>query len=335
MVTEIRPDTAAIRDAVESACRAPSLHNSQPWRWEWTGERLELYAVAERMLGHTDPSGRQLVLGCGAALHHARVALSAASWIPTVTRLPDPSRPDLLAVLDFDRPHTVDARDAALALAIDARHTDRRPFAAPTTLRESLVDLENAARREGASLSILDAEARSDLARASELSAAIREGDEAYRQELAWWTGRAEPGDTGVPASALLDDEAAGDIDVGRRFPTGAGTLDTAQPKADASALAVLSTRADERIDWLRAGEAMSAVLLEATAAHLATCPLTHVTEIEASRGIVRTATARTGEVAGFPQVVIRLGARSARGLPTTSRRPVDEVFVDRSGRDG
>lgn len=324
MINVARPDDTTVRDAVELACRAPSLHNSQPWRWEWRDGRLYLYADESRILGETDPSGRQLVISCGAALHHLRVALSSSSWSPGIARLPDPARPDLLAVLDFDRPHGVHARDAALALAIRQRHTDRRPFAEPTTLRENLVDLENAARDEGASLVILDRDARPQMVKASELSASIRKFDAAYREELAWWTGGAAPTE-GVPGSALLSDDTASEVRVGRRFP--GGTLTPNREGADASALAVLSTKDDTRLDWLRSGEALSAVLLEATAAHLATCPLTNLTEIEASRGIVRSATARAGEVAGFPQVVIRIGTREVPKLPATGRRPLDEVF--------
>ena len=55
--------------------------------------------------------------------------------------------------------------------------------------------------------------------------------------------------------------------------------------------VAVLSTDGDGRREALGCGGALSAVLLEATLAGLATRTLTHITELEASRAIIRTLT--------------------------------------------
>ncbi|WP_342216715.1 hypothetical protein [Nocardia asiatica] len=41
--------------AIESACRAPSVHNSQPWRWEFDGAELRLYRDDDRLLVSADP----------------------------------------------------------------------------------------------------------------------------------------------------------------------------------------------------------------------------------------------------------------------------------------
>ncbi len=71
------PDCAVIRDAVMLACRAPSLHNSQPWRWVAEGATLQLWADLCRAMTATDHTGRELTLSCGAALDHLRVAMAA------------------------------------------------------------------------------------------------------------------------------------------------------------------------------------------------------------------------------------------------------------------
>ena len=92
---------AAQRRIVECATRAPSVHNTQPWRWRAGPDRLELLADPDRRLAETDPDGRNLVISCGAALHHAQVVAGALGWAPEVTRHPDPTQPDLLARLDL------------------------------------------------------------------------------------------------------------------------------------------------------------------------------------------------------------------------------------------
>ena len=82
--------TNALADAARSAGSAPSIANTQPWHWRARGDTLELSADTSRQLNTADPEARLLTLSCGAALHHARVALSAAGWQVEVDRVPDP-----------------------------------------------------------------------------------------------------------------------------------------------------------------------------------------------------------------------------------------------------
>src|SRR5689334_6449698 len=78
--------TEVLIRAAETARLAPSIHNTQPWRWVVRGDRLELFAVAARQLREQDPQGRLMQLSCGAALHHALVALTAEGWVYDVDR---------------------------------------------------------------------------------------------------------------------------------------------------------------------------------------------------------------------------------------------------------
>ena len=93
----------------------------------------------------------------------------------------------------------------------------------------------------------------------------------------------------------------------------------------DHSKILVLSTYDNERASVLQCGEMLSAVLLDATMAGLATCTLTHITELRASRDIVASLIEQTTT----PQVLIRVGlAPSIEDVPpATPRRPLDEVF--------
>ena len=94
-------DTDVIKGAVELAVRAPSLHNSQPWKWVAVGGVLELFADATRIGRATDSTGREVLISCGAVLDHLRVAMAAASWEATIDRFPNPNNRDHLATLEF------------------------------------------------------------------------------------------------------------------------------------------------------------------------------------------------------------------------------------------
>jgi hypothetical protein len=65
---------------VAAATRAPSIHNTQPWRFVAGPDRLDVYLDTERALPVLDPTGRQQIISCGSAVEFAVVALTAAGY---------------------------------------------------------------------------------------------------------------------------------------------------------------------------------------------------------------------------------------------------------------
>ena len=120
-----------IEDVVRTACRAPSLHNSQPWQWVFNRGQFRLIPDPSRVMD-TDQSAREAFISCGAALDHLRVAMAAAGWQSQVDRVPSPNSPNHLASIEFIPMDFVTDRDRMDASAIRARRTDRLPFSAPT-----------------------------------------------------------------------------------------------------------------------------------------------------------------------------------------------------------
>lgn len=306
MIEQTAPPRDTLHAALSVACRAPSLHNSQPWRWQLAAHSMHLRADPARMLLATDPTGRQMVISCGAALKHARVAFAALGWHTVIHRLPDPTDPDHLASIEFEPSGPIRARDVALAAAAVRRRTDRRAFL-PGDLAEPITSrLVSVARTEGAELLILPPMVAPELLVASRSADLEHDTDAGCRAEPSWWTGTtASP--RGISATALLT-------------PPG--------HTPDGATLTVLRTADDDRRNWLRTGEALAAVLLEATAAELATCTLTHLTEIEDSRAVLERAIASLGARPGHAQVVVRVGrVHSPLPGPRSPRRPRIDVL--------
>ena len=325
-MTTLTPGRDVIRDAVELACRAPSLHNSQPWRWIADDASLDLFADAGRLMPAADPQGREITLSCGAALDHLTVAMSAAGWDTTVTRFPDPYKPFHLATIGF-RPATTDANDPrrARADAILRRRTDRRRFDPPADWARLEIALRQAMIPYHVMSDVVLDDARPHLAEASRLTQQIRENDPSYEAELQWWTSPLAAHE-GVPQSALVSATEAARVDVAREFPTAAQGQQVNDDRVDQSKIVVLSTHhEDARLDVLRCGEALSALLLECTMAGMATCTLTHMTELAPSRELIRKLTGQQG----LPQLLVRIGqAPGADGAAPgrTPRRPIGEV---------
>jgi nitroreductase len=169
-------DTTVLAAAARAAGHAPSIHNTQPWRWR-VGRTLDLYADRGRQLAVTDPEGRLLTLSCGAALHHAVVALAAEGWRADVVRLPDAAEPNLLARIGAAEPIAVEPSAIRLLQTRSLRHTDRRPVTDREVDPAAVVKVELAVHTAGAALHRLDREQVIDLAGAAAHAQAVESLD--------------------------------------------------------------------------------------------------------------------------------------------------------------
>jgi hypothetical protein len=318
-------DTDTLRSAVQLACRAPSLHNSQPWRWVVDDSGLHLYVDRTRILHAADKSGRGAHISCGAVLDHLCVATAAAGWTASVERFPDPNNPDHLATFAFRPTSLVTGDQRRRADAIVRRRTDRLSFAAPRKWEYLNPLLRNAIDATSVNLDVIADELRPELAEASRLTESLRMYDSSYYSELYWWTGHFETSD-GIPQSSLLSADESNRVDVGRSFPVSAHNERADGIGQDQSTVLVLSTDADTTDDAVRCGEALSAVLLECTLGGMATCTLSHLTELQASRNLIAHLTGR----AAMPQLLIRVGEAQVLGElpPMTPRRPLRDVLT-------
>lgn len=310
----------ALNAAAREALHAPSIFNTQPWRWRVT-DALELRADWSRRLAVADPDGQSLLVSCGAALHHARVSLAASGWQVTVDRTTGDR--DLLARVRLAGRGTPDPAAVALRDAIRSRRTDRRPFADEPVPGEILDALASAAAEEGVRLHRVRTNQMPMLAIAVSLAAAAELTNPAYRVELVRWTDRPEWSGDGVPAETAVRK-------VPRRVPVrdfvlnhGAGLPVT--PGGDlGAAYLILHGEGTAVADWLRAGEALSAVLLAAVSRGLAVAPLTDVLEVAHPRDLV---TGLLGEP-GVPYALVRCGypIDPTPLAPSPRRDPVDVI---------
>jgi hypothetical protein len=326
----------AVTEAVSLATRAPSVHNTQPWRFRIGGDRVECFADFSRQLPVLDPTRRQLYVSCGAALHHLTVALRAAGYASNVQLTPDEQhnatgetdQPAPIATVLVSLGPPASAGDVALAAAIDERHTQREPFADRHVEHAALAGLRQTAETEGAWLAILDS--REDQIT---LAVLLNHADQAelanpdYQRELHNWR-RTEPATDGIPTSALPEpairhsEVPVRDFTAGDPHPADQAPPPTDSPPPDERpALLILGTDADSPTQWIHAGQALSALLLAATTQGLRASMLGQVIDLPATRAQLRTLLRLIGE----PQMVLRIGYGPA--APATPRRPLTEIL--------
>ncbi len=309
------PDRETIHTVLSLTTRAPSIHNSQPWRWRVGENSLHLYADPDRHLLTTDPGSRDLLLSCGAALHHALVALAALGWQAKVHRLPNPAEPEHLAAIEV-HPFPESELDVTLAAAIPRRRTDRRLYNAWSVPDADVALMGARAARAGVMLR--------QLAQLPKLQDIVAQAvwqhatDHDYLAELSTWSGR-YASRAGVPARNTPPSDPTATIP-GRLFagPALAQPPDVTSDD-DAAVVLALGTKDNTALARLRAGEATSAVLLTATALGLASCPVTEPLEIvetrEEDRGI-------RGQWFSPDVAADRLGAGQCRSAACRSALP-------------
>ena len=316
---------AVVEYALRAATRAPSVHNTQPWRFVVAPPRIELHLDRERVLSVVDPAAREARISCGAALFNLRTALQAAGVNVVVDLLPDPERPDLLAVVRLGGFRSATPELKSLAAAIDRRATNRRPFLDRPVSLPHRTALLRAAEAERAHLYLLDTpRALNTLATLLRRADHLQEQDPAFQRELRRWTDESAGRDDGVPRSAGGPRPIGGSLLTPRQFHPGRAVE---RPFEQDPLVAVLATHGDGPRDHVRAGVAMQRVLVTATAIGLSTSFLSQPVEVPITRSAMRALL----ELRGAPQTVLRVGY----GYPAarTPRRPVAEVTAV-AGRD-
>ena len=314
-----------LRSLLEYAILAPSGHNTQPWLFCPTEEGVDIYADRGRALPVADPEDREMVISCGAALFHLRVAARNTGMTPSVEPFPDQSNRDLLARVRLAQGPPPTADELRLFRAIPVRRTNWLSFenrSVPPDLPARLVE---EAEAEGVGLRFLEASQREPV-RALIMEADRRlDVDEDYRREMVMWLGddESERSGSGMPLypediglSVAYDSPLPSAVPISDLVAAHHGRL-----AEQASRIAILYTAGSSPDDWLRAGQALDRVLLSAAADGVSASFLSGPIQVDNLTPALRTL---LGGDVQYPQMVLGLGYAPPRDR-RTPRRPLDE----------
>jgi hypothetical protein len=315
------------RFAIETAVWAPSLHNTQPWRFGARSGEISLYADPDRRLAVADPAGREMLISCGAALFTARLALRYRGYVPEVEVLPDPDRPMLVARIRWAGQVPPAEYECALYQQVPSRRTHHGGFEDADLPAPVLAALGHDVGRHGAALQVMaDGGRRAAVSAVVDAAESLLRLDAARSQELARWAPA--PGSSrsdGVPAGAYLAQPGATDPPfLGRDYAQGRGwgaVTGGPAPRA-AGAVCLLTTPRDEPADWVNAGQALQRLLLDASSCGVSAALHSQPLELPELRDLVR----RQLTAGSHPQMIIRLGLTGQGGV--SQRRPVGDVLI-------
>ncbi|NGO40885.1 Acg family FMN-binding oxidoreductase [Streptomyces ureilyticus] len=317
-------DATAVQALMAAAVAAPSIHNTQPWRFglDPDSRSIEVRADRRRPLPMIDPDLRAQHLSVGAAVFNLRVTAAHLGWNPVVRLLPAPDDPDLLATMQLTAVPAADGPPSFRDLyeAVERRHTSRMPFTGRPVPDPVVTEMISAARVEGAHLDVPDIMGTRRLLRLTQAAEARNASQPARTAEARTWVTLPRA-DTpyGIPLTALGSRDASG------RMPMRDFTGSLPAPHLPVlrferhAQVALLWTLRDGREDWLRAGQALEHVLLTATVHGVRTSMLHQAMEWPD----LRAATGGSGRRC-CPQLLIRFGyGPDGHRTPRASAFPV------------
>ncbi|MFE2728257.1 Acg family FMN-binding oxidoreductase [Kitasatospora sp. NPDC059327] len=320
---------ADLRLVAEAGGAAPSLHNSQPWRFRPTDDRtgIELRADPARAVPFADPDGAALHIAAGAALFNMRVAAARLGREPAVRLLPALDDARSLALLDLSEPaRTARPFGRDLYPAIADRHSSRQPFANRDVPEAVLGELIAAAHAEGVALAALEESAvRRVLALTAEAEDRIAHDPQRQAELRAWLRPDGAVGATdGIPLAAVGPQDHDARVPT-REFAGRPPYRDTPAPPSRRfealPQLCTLTTAGDGPVDWLRTGQALERVWLLATVHGVRLTVWHQAVEWPDTRWGLRDPADGPGHV----QLVLRAGYGPPG--PATPRRPVTETL--------
>ncbi|WP_103939803.1 Acg family FMN-binding oxidoreductase [Thermomonospora echinospora] len=306
---------------VDAAVQAPSIHNSQPWQFLLVPGGVEVHSDPSRRLPAVDPQGRSMHISLGAAVLNLRLAVRYLGRREHTELLPDPRDRRHVATVRAGERYTPGGDDEELYEAIPHRRSNRSPFEDVPPPPGALEPLITAAAAEGAELRFLDQDESDFLLYLALMADERRRESPAYRRELYNWVTDDPYRDDGIPLAAVGPWTEGGpvslrDLAPDREVPGRASVRLEREPT-----VAVLTVRGEDAPpQWLRAGQAMQRVWLDATRRGLAVSVFTTPLEDPELRDALR----RPSDPITY--VAFRLGY--APPAAATPRRPVDEVIA-------
>ena len=306
---------------LNAAGAAPSMHNTQPWRFEVAGHVVDVLLDEERTLPAEDPAGRMIRVGLGAAAFNVRVAAAMLGYDADHAIAPDPERPEIVVRVFLGERHDR-SYVAELYPEVHRRRTYRGPMLELQIAPAVRTVIGAAARDEGAGLTWLNGGARDRLLGAV-LEADLLDAydDERHAERTRWIGGHRER--DGVPEETIGPQPArypAPHRDLGADAPPRATAEFESRPQ-----VAVLTTTADGPDDWVLAGMALQHALLVASSydvsASFVNQPLEHAETRQYVRALV--------PAGHYPQLIARFGYPATPGGRRAPRRPWQETVDD------
>src|SRR5215213_1882183 len=304
------------------AILAPSIHNTQPWRFSVAEDRILVFSDQLKWVEVADADQRELHISIGCALENLIISAEHFGYGHQVHYFPrttDGKQFTELILTPGGGPSSLRSRD--LFDAILVRRTNRERYEARAVSEEDERRLQACFIEEGVTLYMTsEPEIRREADALVGRADAIQFSDPAFREELAYWMGR---GVFGTPwLFARLSQMAASYLDLGKYVAKKESDLLMGAP-----VLAVICSEENDRESQVRVGQAFERMALTAAALGIGIQPMSQLLQVPDTKAELAQL---IGCANSFPQQSFRLGYAGAEKEHTPRRRLVETLVYDK-----
>lgn len=327
MAMTSKADEATMREICRYGTLAPSVHNTQPWRFKLAGPAIEVFVDPASILQEGDPTRRELWLSMGACLENLCLAAGSLGYktgLKTDAHGDFDQRP--VAVLKLSKSA---GGDKEWLKAIEERVSDRFSYRSKPVSQNLLNKISGSWQSKSVKVMATgDPELLTTLGELTEKGLSVALGFPGFRKELSelvhfnWQRPK-----VGMPGYTLTRG-TLGSVLEKASLATGLGSrkkaVEDGRLIAAGPAVIMTFTSGDTPLYWLEAGRAFQHALLQAALLGLHTATVAAVVEagdfhedIEALAG-----------TAWRLQTVSRAGYPTKQHVPHSPRLPLEEVII-------
>lgn len=316
---------ALIIKIIDYARLAPSVHNTQPWRFSIQDSGIAIFVEPSRALEAGDPTGRELWVSIGICIEATLQAARGLGIKATITSLQTDTRTQAVAVIHCS---SMTKKDPQLLRLLKERRSYRTSMQ-PATIPSSLQRACQKAIKDLPTVSLVLVTNDGQIATIADIAdrgMRLALSSHAFRQELApllhynW-----SPARTGLHGF-VLNHGALGSIWEKWSVKWGLGSKRKAhadrQKVVEASALLFILSKGDVPHFWLDVGRAYMRIVLEITQAGLAHSTITAPVEADRFHEDIEKMLGTHDRI----QSMIRIGKATKQLARTSPRLSTDEL---------
>lgn len=291
--------------AMKCAGFAVLTNDWRPWQFRLADQQVELSAAPNPSSAAADSDDREMMIRCGAALFHFKLALKRYGCLGRVELFPDLAEATLVARIHCGVSSPAAVQDVALFDAMARKRNKSTSWSEPPISESVLEAIQSAATGEKAWLEFSQCDASRDRL------VTLAESNAKVPAVAGYRLAQTEPSRVAQWTRPLLT------------FVVGAGdakkyTVEPGQKRAsEMAALAVIKTKTDDKHGWLATGEAMARVRLLARTSEISSQVFDQGFQNRRLREVLRMTIGRKG----FVQAIMGFGLQPARWTAATSER--------------
>ena len=308
-----------LRFLLRYAALAPSSHNTEPWRFAVTPERIDLFMDEARWLKVADDDQRELHISVGCALENLLVAAEHFGLGHGVQYLPDNGKDLLAACVTFSETgQTSSFRPPVLFEMLTVRHTNHQAYDHRSIPHDVLDRLQNLSDEDGLHLFLTDdLDTKRQVDELVTRADAIEFADPAFRDELAHWIGRGVFGTSWLMSK--LGQLAVSHLNLGKSQAKTDSEMLMSSP-----VLGLICTESDDRVSQIKVGQVYERLSLLAASHGIWTQPMSQIVQIPELKQELRTLIPTPNLT---PQHPFRIGFAEPEDR-RTPRRPLEEMLL-------